>query len=134
MGHWLTRLTDDSEGTRLCLEAGTVETLVDDLFRHYLTRQPGEGEKKRFVSLLKEGFNDRFCPEEERPLMPVPRRHRYVAWSNHLHSEATVIKAEMEEESRRGDAPTPRLRPVWREKAEDAIWAMMNAPEMVIIP
>jgi hypothetical protein len=42
----------------------------------------------------------------------------------------------MEEERRlrMGDAPTNRLTPAFRERFEDALWAMLNSPEFVMVP
>ena len=58
----------------------------------------------------------------------------YVSWSNHLDSAANSIKQKQEEVARRGDPPTRYLRVTWRECAEDALWALLNAPEMIIVP
>jgi hypothetical protein len=42
----------------------------------------------------------------------------------------------MEEERklRMGDAPTNRLTPEFRQRFEDALWAMINSPEFVMVP
>jgi len=57
-----------------------------------------------------------------------------VSWSNHLNPEATRIKQELEKEVRVGDIPTERLRPEWRERMEDVLWALVNTPEFVFVP
>ena len=134
MGGWLTRLTDDSETTRLCIEAKTVEQLVEDLFLRYLTRLPTEQEKAQFNDLLSDGFADRVIPAQEAGPPPEKKRFPYVSWSNHLDGEANSIKQEEEEFARQGDPPTRFLRPAWRESVEDAVWALLNAPEMIMIP
>ena len=134
MGSWLTQLTDDSEITRVCMEAESVSELVETLFLRFLTRLPTPSEEQRFVDLLSNGFVERVVPEE---LLPPPvqlERMPYVSWSNHLDGAANSIKQKQEEDARRGDPPTRYLRVSWRERAEDALWALLNAPEMIIVP
>ncbi len=134
MGGWLTRLTDDSELTQLCLDAKSAKSLTDELFLRFLTRQPTGPEREKFESLLADGFETRVVPESE--IAPVENRERtpYVSWSNHLHGEANLIKQRQEELARRGPAPTRFLRNHWREQAEDVLWALMNSPEMTMVP
>jgi hypothetical protein len=55
----------------------------------------------------------------------------YVSWSNHLTPEANRIKVQLEAEARRGPPPTARLDAEWRQRLEDVVWALLNAPEMV---
>ena len=45
-----------------------------------------------------------------------------------------LIKIELQELARRGDLPTRFLRPAWRERMEDAVWALFNNPEMILVP
>jgi mono/diheme cytochrome c family protein len=134
MGSWLTQLTDDSELTRVCMDAESVDELVETLFLRFLTRLPTPSEEKRFIDLLSSGFADRVVPEQ---LLPPPvklERMPYVSWSNHLDGAANSIKQKQEEIARQGDPPTRYLRVSWRERAEDALWALLNAPEMIIVP
>jgi hypothetical protein len=134
MGGWLTRLSDDSEITRMCLHAKSVGQLTEDLYLRYLTRIPTAHEKKAFEELLATGFKERIVPTHE--ILPIPARKRYpyVSWFNHLDNEANSIKQEQEEDARRGDPPTRFLRTAWREATEDALWALLNSPEMILIP
>ncbi|OUW77517.1 MAG: hypothetical protein CBD74_12210 [Saprospirales bacterium TMED214] len=134
MGSWLTQLTDDSELTSVCIEAESVSQLVETLFLRFLTRLPTPSEKQRFVDLLSSGFVERVVPEA---LLPPPvklERMPYVSWSNHLDGAANSIKQKQEEAARRGDPPTRYLQDSWRERAEDALWALLNSPEMIIVP
>ena len=134
MGSWLTRLTDDSEITRMCLEAKSVSQLTEDLYLRYLTRLPTAKEKAAFQQLLANGFDSRITPAQEIGSAPVKKRYPEVSWLNHLDNEANSIKQEQEEDARRGDPPTRYLRNAWRESAEDALWALLNSPEMVLVP
>ena len=134
MGSWLTQLTDDSGLTRVCVEVDTVDDLVETLFLRFLTRYPSEDEKQRFTDLLKPGFNDRVVPREAWGPVVQIERMPHVSWSNHLDSAANLIKQKQEELARKGDPPTRYLRSDWRERAEDAVWALMNAPEMILVP
>jgi hypothetical protein len=84
--------------------------------------------------LLTNGFKDRIVPKHETLPPPAKKRYPYVSWFNHLDNEANSIKQEQEEDARRGDPPTRFLRTAWREAAEDALWALLNSPEMILIP
>ena len=134
MGSWLTQLTDDSALTQVCVEVESVDQLIETLFLRFLTRLPTPNEKHRFAELLSPGFLDRVVPEQD--LAPVTNAERmpYVSWSNHLDGAANLIKQKQEELARKGDPPTRYLQSNWRERAEDALWALLNAPEMIIVP
>lgn len=134
MGSWMTRLTDDSEITELCVDAESVEGLTDQLYLRYLTRKPTPKERDMFHALLSDGFENRVVPEAEWAPAPEEERMPYVSWSNHLHSEANSIKQKEEAFARAGDPPTRYLKAHWREQAEDALWALLNAPEMIMVP
>ena len=134
MGTWLTRLTDDSELTALVRRDIPLQQLLDDIFLQIATRKPSEDERERFTKLLEPGYAERLIPDGELTPKPEPTRFRYVSWSNHLNTEANVIKVQMEEAARQGDPPTRYLTPEWRERMEDAVWALLNSPEMVMMP
>lgn len=134
LGTWLTRLSEESGLTTEVLRDQPLETLVDRLFLTMLTRYPTDTEKARFVALLEEGYADRMVPLAEVDPLPEQERFRFVSWSNHLNSEANKIKVEMEERVRQGPPATPFIRAEWRTKFEDAVWSLLNAPEMVMIP
>ncbi len=134
LGTWLTRLSDDSGLTDLALREQPLEKFVDELFMTILTRKPTAEESGRFVVLLKDGYNQRQTPLTEIAAAAEPKRFRYVSWSNHLNTEANKIKVEIEELVRQGPTPTRYLRDDWRGRAEDAVWALLNSPEMLLIP
>ncbi len=112
----------------------SVENLIERLFLRMLTRPPTTKEKEEFFAILSDGYASRVLAPPAIPIVIEKRRFRYVSWSNHLNTEANKIKTEMEIEARRGDPPTRLLSTSWRERAEDAIWALLNSPEMVIVP
>ncbi len=134
LGIWLVRLTDESELTHLMLEDQSVDQLIDALYFRLLTRRPNAEERVQFRALLSQDYDSRVVPEAEIPPRPTSHRHRYVSWSNHLNSEANVIKMQMQDEVRRGPPPTRYLQFDWRERAEDAVWTLLNSPEMIFIP
>ncbi len=134
LGIWLVRLTDESELTHLMLKDQTVDQLIDSLYLRLLTRVPNTKERNQFRELLSPDYETRLVPESEIPSQPTTQRHRYVSWSNHLNSEANVIKMQIQDEVRQGPPPTRYLRSDWRERAEDAVWTLLNSPEMIYIP
>jgi len=137
MGTWLVRLSDDHGITGLALENQSLDQLVDRMFLRLLTRKPSESERQRYIELLEEGYEDRVIPVAERAL-PVTEGKRkpeyYVSWSNHLDPAANVLASENETKARRGDRPTNALNTEWRQRLEDVLWAMLNAPEWIYTP
>jgi len=129
---WLTRLSDDHGTTALALEDQPLEKLVDRLFLRILTRPARPEEKQALLEHLKVGYDLRRMSATPTPAERKPPR--YVSWSNHLTPEANELKRELEAAARRGDPPTARLDPAWRERLEDAVWALLNAPEFVFTP
>ena len=133
VGRRITTLSDDSALTTLALSAETPSALVDGIFERLLSRPPSKDERAMFVELLGDGFDARI--EKVNGDQPQKRTKRNaVSWSNHLSPEATKIKLELERLARAGDPPTKRLNADWRERAEDAVWSLLNSPEFVFVP
>lgn len=133
VAHRVVTLSDGGAFTRLALEAPDPGSLVENLYERILTRLPDETEKALFTELLAGGFDTRV--REVTPGSKTGNASRVqVSWSNHLSAEATRIKLELERQARRGDPPTARLEPDWRERCEDLIWSLVNAPEFVFSP
>ncbi len=131
MSIWLTRLSDRHGITQLALEQQPLEQLIDRLFLRLLTRQPSAEEKNRYVRFLSEGYDTRMIPAAER-IVPTPQKRepeRYVSWSNHVDGPANALAVQKEIAARRGDPPTNALNTDWRERMEDVLWAVLNAPE-----
>jgi hypothetical protein len=139
-GSWLVRLSDQHGVTRMALEDIPVETLVERLFLAVLTRPPTASERERCEEHLRFGYAERLVgvtkggnvagshgQAAKTPRRPVP----YVSWSNHLDPTATLVRQQQEEAARRGDPPTDRLAPEWRERLEDVLWSLVNSPEVV---
>ena len=133
MGVWLTRLSDPHGLTAVMVQATSVDGLIDELYLRLLTRRPTPRERREMRQLLSPGFETRVTSATAVTSAP-PRRFRYVSWSNHLNTEANVIKQQMQDLARHGDPPTARLTGDWRERAEDAVWSLLNSPEMILIP
>ena len=134
LGVWLTRLSDQNEVTQLAIDSSSVNDFINDLFLQILTRKPTQLERRQFLRLLSDGFDGRLVAQIESADDSQRERHRYVSWSNHLNTEANVIKVQMQEEVRAGPPPTRYLNDDWRSRAEDAVWALVNSPEMILIP
>ncbi len=133
MSVWLTRLSDDHGLTELALREQSVETLVDELFLRLLSRLPTAQEREQYVAWLADGFESRRVksPQVEPPPRAAPK---LITWTNHLLPESDTAATERIENARRGDPPTQRLHPAWRARCEDAIWALINSPEMLYRP
>jgi hypothetical protein len=129
----IARLSEDSAITALALEDRALPELVRELFLRVLSRPPTADELKVFSAQLSEGFADRrLKPSGSAAQKSGPTRP--VSWSNHLNPEATRIKQSQERAARAGDSPSDRLRADWRERMEDAVWALVNSPEFVFVP
>ncbi|MBL9186959.1 MAG: DUF1553 domain-containing protein [Opitutaceae bacterium] len=129
---WLTRLSDDHGLTRLALEEQPLERLVERLFLRFFTRPPTPEERESYIAALSSGYAERITTRAE-PAPAAPQRRKYVAWSNHMKSEANTLRLEEDAAARRGDPPTARLDSDWRRRFEDVIWALLNAPEWTAI-
>ena len=138
MSIWLTRLSDDHGITQLALQDQPVGQLVDTLYLRLLTRKPTADERARYFAYLTPGYASRNQKSEIRNPKsesgPGRRPAKYVSWSNHLDPEATLVRQEQEIAARRGDTPTTRLDAAWRQRLEDVLWALLNAPEWVFAP
>jgi hypothetical protein len=99
-----------------------------------LTRGPSAKERAAFNEALREGYADRTRYVSSSELPKKPRVTKFAMWSNHLHPDSTPVVYERERLVRAGDPPTPRLVPEWRERLEDAIWALIITPEFTYVP
>ncbi|MDF1787480.1 MAG: DUF1553 domain-containing protein [Verrucomicrobiales bacterium] len=132
---WITRLSPFSDLTKLAIEADTPHALANELYSRFLSRDPVEAEQTAILALLSEGFESRLA----RPACNYQKAHyvpevREVTWSNHLSPEANFYAAETERQVELGPPATAFLNPAWRTRMEDAIWAIINAPEMQYTP
>jgi hypothetical protein len=135
VGIWLSRLSDDHGITQLALQDQSLDAFIDQLFLKLLTRYPSAEEKELYTKHLSAGFNLRLNhPSQIASLKSTRSREKYVSWSNHLDSEATTVRMAQESAARAGDAPTDRLHSEWRQRLEDILWAMLNAPEWAFSP
>jgi hypothetical protein len=130
MMSWLVRLSDDNGMTDLALENQSVERLVERVFLRVFTRRPHKDELQRMLDVLHPGYEARVVAPPPAPPPASPRaRPKYVAWSNHMRPEANLARVEQAAASRRGDPPSARLNASWRERFEDVLWSLLNAPE-----
>ena len=133
MTTWLVRLSDDHPLTAVAIEADSAEQLVEDLFMRILTRPPTAAELALHTTHLQNGFERRVIPAAG----PRVREHApppFVSWTNHLQAEAGPLKESMRAAAEAGDPPTLRLDAEWRQRCEDLIWTLINAPEMLFRP
>ena len=134
-GKRVVTMSEDSAFTDLATRKGeTVEGIVDSVFLRVLTRPPSADERELYVQLLKNRFDQRIIPENERTRHPAQKPLGQVSWSNHLSPEANTIMMEIQKRVKEGDPPTTKLLQEWRERMEDMLWATMNSPEFIYIP
>ena len=133
IGTRIARLSDDSAITDLCLRDQHVEALVKAVVLRILSRPATPAEVKRLAAYLGVAYANRIVVGAMKQ-PPMKASARRVSWSNHLHPDASRIQAEEERVVREGDPATRRLTPVFRERMEDVVWALVNSPEFVFIP
>jgi hypothetical protein len=134
VGNRITRLSDDSAITALCLNDRPLPDLVRAVYRQVLSRDPCDMELDMFVELLGGGYDGRRKAGAENQTVRQLAKASAVSWSNHLSPEATRLKLEQERAARAGDPPTARIERDWRERMEDMLWVLMNSPEFVFVP
>lgn len=133
MGARVVRLSDDGALTELALRAATPADLLRETYLRLLSRAPSAAESARLQQYLRASFASRAEPGAPRRSGGL-RTDRRVSWANHLNAEATRIRMEEERRLRLGDQPTARLKPAFRERFEDVVWAIVNSPEFVLVP
>jgi hypothetical protein len=132
MTGWAFRLSDDHGVTQLALQEQSLESFITTLYLRLLTRKPGDAEMAAATELLGPGFaRRRVTPPAAAPTDRV--RPKFVTWSNHLDGPANALAHELEANARRGDPPTARLDPDWRERLEDFLWQTVTRPEWLFI-
>ncbi|QDT39071.1 DUF1553 domain-containing protein [Stratiformator vulcanicus] len=134
IGRRFTRLSDDSEFTRLALQAESAEQLTDEYFQRILTRLPTKKERAVVSRVLVDGFETRVKPDAASGSLDRDYPTTGVSWSNHLRSKANTRQQELAMVIAEGDPPSSRLDPEWRAQAEDVLWSLLNSPEFVIVP
>ena len=133
LGTRMVRLSDDSELTELALADMPLNKMVTEMFLRVLSRPPAAEELRVMGNLL----GDLYAQRKVKGALKIDasmKSDNRVSWSNHLSAEATVIRMEEERALRLGAKPTARLEPQFRERLEDALWAMVNSPEFVMVP
>lgn len=133
LGTRMVRLSDDSAVTELCLQDLPLKQLLEQIFLRVLSRPPSDNELQLFVEYLQPSYSDRKVAGARREIVTLEADRR-VSWSNHLSPEATLIRMEEERRLRLGDEPTGSLKPEFRERFEDTLWALVNSPEFVLVP
>ena len=133
MGTRIVRLSDSGAFTDLCLQDLGLDKLIEETFLRVLSRPPAPEEARTFRELLRPYYANRKVKNAGLTASAMKTDNR-VSWSNHLSAEATLIRMEEERKLRMGEEPTKRLTPEFRERFEDALWAMVNSPEFVMAP
>jgi hypothetical protein len=133
LGTRMVRLSDESAFTVLAMKDQPIAQLITGIFLRVLSRPPAPEEMRSMRELLEPHYKDRVVAGAAAGAGNKKTDTR-VSWSNHLSAEATLIRMEEERNLRMGDQPTAKLKPAFRERFEDALWAMVNSPEFVLMP
>ncbi len=131
-GALVTRAHDDSAFTELALRKQLVAELVRGLYLRVLSREPSAAEVARFTKAIEEGYESRLTQAERAP-KPLGST-KGVSWANHLNPDASTAVLAAEKDVKAGPPPSPRLTSDWRDRYEDAIWAMLLSPEFAWVP
>ena len=123
--------TADAQLTREAVAAKTPEAFIDAVSLAILGRRATTDEHNRFLPLIREGFADRITADKDHQ-RPIYRRR--ISWRNHFDPRADTLVLDRVAELEAGDPPTQRLKPSWREQAEDLQWALVNSPEFSWVP
>ncbi|MCX6597113.1 MAG: DUF1553 domain-containing protein [Acidobacteria bacterium] len=133
LGMRMVRLTDDSAFTALAVDAKGLREVIETSFLRILSRPPTGEEVQVFQRLLEPHWKSRLVAGAASTLTQR-KSDRRVSWSTHFDAEATLIRMREEREAQLGEPPTARLTPEFRERYEDALWALVNSPEFVLLP
>ena len=128
----LTRLSDEHAFTALAMEEQPVAQLVERMFLRLLSRPPTPAESAKFSAILSPDFAKRRTGAP-----PAPPRAPFtmgVSWANHLNPDASTVVLAVERVVKAGPAPSPQLASDWRDRMEDAVWALMLTPEFTYLP
>lgn len=129
----LSRMTEDAYFTQLALSAKTPAEFVQTAFEQVLSREPSSEELQTFVEQIQPDWDTRIVTLAVPAAVPQPHRG-FVTWANHFDVRSNQLMRDVEREIAAGPAPSARLKPEWRERAEDAVWALLNTPEFQFIP
>ena len=128
----LTRLSDEHAFTALALEEQPIGQLVERMFLRLLSRPPTPEETEKFSAILSPDFAKRRTGAAPAP--PRPPFTMGVSWANHLNPDASTAVLAVERAVKAGPTPSPQLASEWRDRMEDAVWALMLTPEFTYIP
>ena len=130
----LTRAAHESTLAQLALESDSPDALVETIFLRFLGRFPTPAERAIFVPPLAENFDARRVPADEIEPPAEPPPLPLVTWFNHLRPDANTIQRKIEERTKQGPPPDPRLSDDWRKVYEDFVWSLVNTREFVWMP
>ena len=128
----LTRLSDEHAFTALALEEQPVAQLVERMFLRVLSRPPTPAEAVKFSAILAPDFAKRRTGAPPAP--PRAPFSKGVSWANHLNPDASTAVLDVERIVKAGPTPSPQLASDWRDRMEDALWALLLTPEFTYIP
>lgn len=126
------RAHDTSAFTALAVKDQPLADLIRQLYLRVLSRPPTAEESKQLSVFLEPGYANRLTGAAAAPALP--RNTKAVSWANHLNPEASNVVLSVERDVKAGPIPTPRLTSDWRDRFEDALWALIISPEMTWLP
>ena len=119
---------------RNALRNDPVEDLLDTVFLRFLTRRPTETRTRSLSSPASERLCRTHHSRCRTKSHSLAKENTGRVLVEPPESGSQLLRHRRGKTSPQGDPPSNALSPAWRERMEDALWAVINSPEILFIP